>query len=92
MAQKSAVFEEEFNFRNTLTFVRGYKETPIFFDDELGGKKFSCLGKHCILLLVWGHRNICERGSVGICLRMITDYLAHSNSQWNFCSIESPNV
>jgi len=40
IAQKSAVFEEEFNFRNMLTFVRGYKETPIFLDDILR-EKFS---------------------------------------------------
>jgi hypothetical protein len=30
IAQKSAVLEEGFNFRNMLTFERGYTETPIF--------------------------------------------------------------
>jgi len=40
IAQKSAVFEEEFKFGNMLTFVRGCKETPRFLDDILK-EKFS---------------------------------------------------
>jgi hypothetical protein len=30
IAEKSAVFEEEFSVRNMLNFERGYRETPIF--------------------------------------------------------------
>jgi hypothetical protein len=35
IAQKNAVFEEGFNFRNTLTFVGVIRKPPFFLDDIL---------------------------------------------------------